>query len=85
VSDEIPEWLPDWLKEALKQPVTTVPIAGKAAYGADKGQSYALARRGVIPTIPGSRRRPVPTSWLRTVLMIDQSAASRRRLEEEGR
>jgi hypothetical protein len=75
VSCDIPKWLPDWLREALTNPVMTVPDAGRAVFGADKGQSYALARRGVIPTIEGSRRKPVPTIWVRQQLMLDDGSA----------
>jgi hypothetical protein len=75
VSNDLPEWLPSWLKEALAEPTVDVPVVGKALYGADRGQSYALARRGVIPTIGGSRRKRVPGNWVRKQLMLDDDPA----------
>jgi hypothetical protein len=65
---DIPEWLPDWLREALTQPTMAVPLAGRAVHDTDVGQSYALARQGVIPTIKAGRRRQVPTIWVRRQL-----------------
>jgi hypothetical protein len=66
-----PAWLPAWLREALSQPTMSVPLAGKALFNADKPQSYALARRGVLPTLEGGRRKEVPTAYVRRQLMID--------------
>jgi hypothetical protein len=69
--NDIPPWLPEWLQKALRQPTMTVPDSGRAVFNADRSQSYVLARRGVIPTVAGSRRKPVPTSWVRKQLMLD--------------
>jgi hypothetical protein len=74
---DLPEWFPGWLKEALRQPTCSVPVAGAALYKADRGQSYALARRGVIPAIQGGRRLEVPTVWVRGMLRVDDPQASR--------
>lgn len=79
MSAEIPEWLPDWLQEALQKPTMSVPHAGKAVANAERGQSYALARRGVIPTIDTGRRKEVPTIWVRTMLMLDTPPMRRTR------
>jgi hypothetical protein len=65
------ESLPDWLRKALENPTMDVPVAGKALYNAERGQSYALARQGVLPTIKGGRRRQVPTAFVRRQLMLD--------------
>ena len=64
----IPDWLPDWLQRELQKPTMSVPAAGKAVVDAEPGQSYALARRGVIPTFDAGRRKEVPTAWVRRQL-----------------
>jgi hypothetical protein len=69
--ENVPAWFPVWLKEALKNPTMDVPVVGKALYDANRGQSYALARQGVIPTIRGGRRMQVSTIWVRRQLMVD--------------
>jgi hypothetical protein len=71
----VPEWLPDWLKEHLTKPTMPIPIAGRAVYDAERGQSYALARQNVIPTLKAGRRRQVPTVWVRRQLMLDDDPA----------
>ena len=69
--ESTPSWLPDDLKKALQQPTMSVPVVGKALFDAERGQSYALARQGVIPTTKGGRRMQVPTVWVRRMLMLD--------------
>jgi hypothetical protein len=71
VSGDLPSWIPEWLRNALSQPTMSVPDTGKAVANADRGQSYALARQGKIPTIPAGRRRRVATVWVRQQLMLD--------------
>ena len=78
MSDNTPSWLPADLREALGQPTMSVPAAGKAVYKANRGQSYALARKGTIPTTRGGRRKEVPTIWVRQQLMLDGPAPMRR-------
>jgi hypothetical protein len=67
----IPKWLPGWLRDALAHPVMSVPDAGKAVFGVPRGSAYALAKRGVMPTIRGGRRMAVPTAWVREQLRLD--------------
>jgi hypothetical protein len=67
----VPDWLREWLKEALSQPTMSVPDAGRAVFKARREQAYALARQNVIPTVKATRRREVPTAWVRRQLMLD--------------
>jgi hypothetical protein len=57
------------------------PIAGKALDYQTPGAAYAAAKRGAIRVIDdGTRRKKVPTAWLRQVLCLDDAQpASRRR------
>jgi hypothetical protein len=66
--------IPNWLQEALEQPTIDVPIAGRAL-GLSRNGSYEAAARGQIKTIEIGRLKRVPTSWLRKVLGLDESAA----------
>jgi hypothetical protein len=52
----------------------TVPIWPTAAQalGLGRNAAYEAAKRGEIPTIALGRRKPVPTSWLRRVLGIEE-------------
>jgi hypothetical protein len=57
---------------------TVVPIwptAGKALGFRTRSAAFAAARRGAIRTIPGmGRRHPVPTAWLKSVLLLSDDA-----------
>jgi hypothetical protein len=63
-------------KEILgKLAVPLWPTAGKAL-GLGQHAAHAAAERGDIPTLTwGGRQPPVPTSWLRRVLGLDEKAA----------
>ena len=48
------------------------PVAGKA-FGLGEHAARAAAERGAIPILEGmGRAQPVPTSWLRRVLRLDE-------------
>ena len=50
------------------------PVAGRAL-GLERGATYAAAAEGKIATLDVSRKKSVPTSWLRRKLGIDGEAA----------
>lgn len=55
------------------------PIAGQALDYETPGATYAAAKRGKICLIEdGSRRKRVPTAWLRRVLCLDEAPPSRK-------
>jgi hypothetical protein len=73
---KVPPIIPHWLGEILTEPSCTIPEAGKAL-GLVRERAYAAARDGYIPTIEvGSRRRQVPTAWLRRQLQLEDLAGS---------
>lgn len=55
---------------------TTIPEAGKRAFGLSKNASYEAANRGDIPVIKVGRLRRVPKSWLRKLERVDTEAVS---------
>jgi hypothetical protein len=63
-------------KEILtKLAVPLWPTAGRAL-GLGQHAAHAAAKNGAIPTLEGmGRKKPVPTSWLREVLGLDEQAA----------
>jgi hypothetical protein len=65
--------MPTWLQEMLSKPTTTVPLAGKAI-GLSRNAAYEAAHRGEIPTLQFGRRKVVPTSWLRQILRLPDTA-----------
>jgi hypothetical protein len=64
----------DWLEEILSKPTTSIENAGKAL-GYGKNKSHEAAKRGDIFTIDiGTKRKTVPTAWLRRKLQLDGTA-----------
>ncbi len=62
-------------REILTKLAVPLPTAGKAL-GLGEDAARAAAERGDIPTIPwGGKSPPVPTSWLRKVLGLNNQAA----------
>jgi hypothetical protein len=57
------------IKERLSVPLW--PVAGRAL-SLKRGASYAAAEAGEIPTTGVSRKKTVPTSWLRKTLGISK-------------
>jgi hypothetical protein len=56
--------------------VSVWPVAAKALGYKTKSAAYAAAARGDIKLIPGtSRRKLVPTLWLRKALFIPEAQA----------
>lgn len=57
------------IREAILTRLTVPlwPHAGRAV-GSSRNATYDSARRGDIPTLDISRKKPVPTSWLRQKL-----------------
>jgi hypothetical protein len=62
------------LEKAIREQLTVPlwPHTGRAL-GISRGLTYESARKGEIPTIAIGNRRPVPTSWLRQVLKIEEA------------
>lgn len=56
---------------------TTIPEAGKKAFGLGKNASYDAANRGDIPVIKVGRLRRVPVSWLRKLERIENEGGAR--------
>jgi hypothetical protein len=57
---------------------TTIPNAGKLAFGLSKNASYEAANRGEIPVIKVGRLRRVPVGWLRKLERTDNSEGGKR-------
>lgn len=61
------------LAEILKQPVASIPEAGRV-FGLGRNASYDAANRGEIETIQFGKRKVVPTSWIRRKLGLEVAA-----------
>jgi hypothetical protein len=58
----------DWLKDVLSRPTASIQEASRAC-GYGKNAGYDAVENGTMPTIDlGTRKKRVPTSWLRQKL-----------------
>ena len=58
---------PDYVAAVLTKPTCSVVDAG-AVLGLTRGEAYAAAKRGEIPTLQFGRRKIVPTALLKRML-----------------